>query len=55
MPKLTRSASESYCTPKSLVVPVIRATRPSTPSNRPATNTAMQAFSKLPLAAARIA
>src|SRR5690606_3439978 len=55
MPKLTRSARESYWTPNSLVVPVMRATRPSTPSNSAATKTAMQAFSKWPLAAARMA
>ena len=34
---------------------VARATRPSTPSKTPATNTARQAWSKCPLAAARIA
>ena len=55
MPKLTRSASESYCTPNSLLVPVRRATRPSMPSNSAATNTAAQACSNLPLAAARMA
>src|SRR6185436_14988265 len=55
IPKLTKSASESYCTPNSLLVPVSRATRPSTPSNTPATNTATQACSNCPLAAARIA
>ena len=42
-PKLTRSESESYCTPKSLWVPVRRATRPSRPSSTPATKTASAA------------
>jgi len=55
MPKLTRSASESYCTPNSLLVPVRRATRPSRPSITAATNTAMLALTKSPLAAAMIA
>ena len=55
MPKLTRSASESYCTPNSLLVPVRRATRPSRPSMTAATNTATAAFTKSPLAAAMIA
>lgn len=55
MPKLSRSDSESYCTPNSLVVPVMRATRPSRPSNTPATMTATQAASKRPFAAARMA
>ena len=43
MPKLTRSASESYCTPNSLWVLVSRATRPSMPSRIAATKIAMQA------------
>ena len=42
-PKLIRSDSESYCTPNSLWVLVIRATRPSRPSSTAATNTAMAA------------
>ena len=54
-PKLTRSASESYCTPNSLCVLVRRATRPSRPSRMPATKTAMQASSKRPWVAAMIA
>ncbi len=55
MPKLTRSASESYCTPNSLLVPVRRATRPSSPSMTPATNTATAALTKSPLEAAMMA
>ena len=55
MPKLTRSASESYCTPKSVLVPVMRATRPSMPSITAAMNTATAACTKCPLAAAMIA
>ena len=54
-PKLTRSASESYCTPNSLLVPVSRATRPSRPSMIAATNTAMAAAVNWLLAAAMIA
>ena len=42
-PKLTRSDSESYCTPKSLWVPVRRATLPSMLSSSAATNTATAA------------
>ena len=42
-PKLTRSDSESYCTPNSVCVPVMRATRPSMPSSTAARNTAMAA------------
>ncbi len=55
MPKLTRSASESYWTPNSLLVPVSRATRPSSPSMTPATNTATAALTKSPLEAAMMA
>ena len=55
IPKLTRSASESYCTPNSLWVLVRRATRPSIPSSTPATKIAMQAASKRPCEAAMIA
>ena len=54
-PKLTRSESESYCTPNSLCVPVSRATRPSMPSSSAATNTAMDASSKRPPMPASIA
>src|SRR5690606_26537305 len=54
-PKLTRSASESYWTPKALLVPVRRATRPSMPSAIAATNTAMAAAVNWLLAAAMMA
>ena len=55
MPKLIRSASESYCTPNSLWVLVSRATRPSRPSSTAATKIATQAASKRPWEAAMIA
>ncbi len=55
MPKLIRSASESYCTPNSLWVLVRRATRPSMPSSTAAMNTATQASSNRPWVAAMIA
>ena len=48
-PKETMSERLSYCTPKSLWVLVIRATRPSKPSKTMATNMAMAANSKPPL------
>ena len=55
MPKLIRSASESYCTPNSLWVLVRRATRPSMPSSTPAMKIARHAASKRPCDAAMIA
>ena len=48
-PKDIRSDKLSYCSPKSLCVLVMRATRPSSPSNKPATIMAMAAASNFPL------
>ncbi len=42
-PKLSRSESESYCTPNSVWVPVSLATRPSMPSSSAAMKTATAA------------
>ena len=48
MPNEITSASESNCTPKSLVVPVRRATQPSSRSRRAAMNSAIAAHSNSP-------
>ena len=48
MPNEITSASESNCTPKSLVVPVSRATHPSSRSRRAAMNRAIAAHSNSP-------
>ena len=48
-PKAITSARESYSTPNRVVVPVIRATRPSSPSKIAAPTIAIAAFSKPPV------